>query len=143
MLTRRSLGVALGGAALTLAATEAQASRIGLMHSFENQPWQAPATNAAFNPARARQAVIRAAQANGWTTETAADGRLLATLLVRGKHTINVAITVMQGAFTVTYSGSHNMNYQKGPDGRDWIHPNYNVWVRTLSNAIRFELEKG
>lgn len=142
MLTRRSLGLALGGAAVALAAREAQASRIGLMHSFENQPWSAPA-NAAFNPAKARQAVIRAAQANNWTTETSADGRLLATLLVRGKHTINVAVTVMQATFSVTYSGSHNMNYQKGPDGRDWIHPNYNVWVRTLVNGIRFELEKG
>jgi hypothetical protein len=142
MLSRRSLGLVLGGAAMSLAATEAQASRIGPMQSFENQPWTAP-TNAAFNPARARQAVTRAAQANGWTVETTADGRLLATLLVRGKHTINVAVTVMQGAFSVTYAGSHNMNYQKGPDGRDWIHPNYNVWVRTFCNGIRFELEKG
>jgi hypothetical protein len=140
MLSRRSLGLALGGAALTLSATGAQATRIGLMHSFENQPWTVPGN--AFNPARARQAVIRAAQANRWTTEAIAGERLLATLLVRGKHTINVAITVQPGTFSVTYAGSHNMNYQKGPDGRDWIHPNYNVWVRTLCNGIRFELEK-
>jgi hypothetical protein len=142
MLTRRSLGLALGGAALALTATEAQASRIGLMHSFENQPFNGPA-NAAFNPARARQAVTRAAQANNWTVQTGADGRMVSTLLVRGKHTINVAVTVQPGTFSVTYVGSHNMNYQKGPDGKDWIHPNYNVWVRTLCNGIRFELEKG
>ncbi len=143
MLTRRTLSLTMGTATLTLAAGEAQASRIGLMHSFENQPWTAPATNAAFNPARARQAVIRAAQANQWTTETTVDGRLLATLLVRGKHTVVVAITVMPGVFSITYANSHNMNYQKAPDGKDWIHPNYNVWVRTLANSIRFELEKG
>lgn len=143
MLTRRLLSLTLGAAPLALTAGEAWASRVGIMHSFENQPWTAPAANAAFNPARARQAVIRAAQANNWTTETTIDGRLLATLLVRGKHTIVVAITVMSGAFSITYASSHNMNYQKGPDGKDWIHPNYNVWVRTLANAIRFELEKG
>lgn len=143
MLTRRILGLTLGAAAVALAGGEAQAARVGLMHSFVNQPWNAPATNAAFNPARARQAVIRAAQANQWTTEITADGRLLATLLVRGKHTVVVAIAVIPGAFSITYASSHNMNYQKGPDGKDWIHPNYNVWVRTLANSIRFELEKG
>lgn len=143
MLTRRLLGLALGAATLALAAGEAQAARVGLMHSFENQPWTPPVANAAFNPARARQAVTRAAQANKWTTEVTADGRLLATLLVRGKHTIVVAITVMPGVFSITYASSHNMNYQKAPDGKDWIHPNYNVWVRTLVNSIRFELEKG
>ena len=141
MLTRRSLGIALGGAAV-LAASEAQASRVAVMQSFENQPWNAPA-NARFNPARASQAIIRAAQANNWTVQTSADGRLQATLLVRNKHTINVAIVAQPGTFSVTYAGSHNMNYQKGPDGRDWIHPNYNVWVRTLCNGIRVELEKG
>jgi len=142
MLTRRSLGFALSGAALALAATEAKASRIGLMESFNNQSWNAPA-NVAFNPAKARQAVTRAAHANNWTSQTGADGRLVATLLVRGKHTVNVAVEVQAGSFSVIYVGSHNMNYQKGPDGRDWIHPNYNIWVRTLCNGIRFELEKG
>jgi hypothetical protein len=143
MLSRRSLSWALGGAALTLAAGEAQASRIQPMQSFDNQPWNAPTGNAAVNSARTRQAVTRAAQANKWTTEVTADGRLLATLFVRGKHTIIVSVVVQPGVFSVGYSSSINMNYQKGTDGKDWIHPNYNVWVRTLVNAIRFELEKG
>ena len=143
MLSRRSLSWALGGAALTLAAGEAQASRIQPMQSFDNQPWNAPTTNAAFSPAKTRQAVTRAAQANKWTTEVTADGRLLATLFVRGKHTIVVAVVVQPGVFSVSYSSSNNMNYQKAPDGKDWIHPNYNVWVHTLVNSIRFELEKG
>jgi len=143
MLSRRSLSLALPGVALTMVAGEAHAARVQPMQSFDNQPWNAPTTNAAFSPAKTRQAVIRAAQANKWTTEVTADGRLLATLFVRGKHTIVVSVVVQSGVFSVGYSSSINMNYQKAPDGKDWIHPNYNVWVRTLVNAIRFELEKG
>lgn len=105
--------------------------------------------------ASVRDRIIEACTASGWSvTPGAAPDTLVATLVVRNKHTIQTTITYAIDAFNVTYHDSVNMNYAvkepnpyaPGPntDGfqvrTEVIHPHYNRWVGTLVSAIQTRL---
>lgn len=85
------------------------------------------------------QAIQAAAGARNWTIATQSDGKLLATLHVRGKHTIVVAITYAADKYSLSYNSSVNMNYGIR-DGLSVIHPFYNKWVQELKESIRVAL---
>jgi hypothetical protein len=103
-----------------------------------------------------KQAIQTAAAAKGWSIGYQADGKLLATLMVRGKHTIVVEIPYAVDKYSLIYKDSTNMKYApsgKPMDNRDptsmrsgtghtgaVIHPYYNRWVQELKEAIRLEL---
>jgi hypothetical protein len=94
-----------------------------------------------LNADQVKKAIVAGASAKGWTTEPQNDGSLLATLVVRNKHTVIVSIAYTSDAYSVTYKGSDNMNFGQR-DGQDVIHPFYNRWVTALLEAIRIELLK-
>ncbi len=88
-----------------------------------------------------KQAILAAATTKGWSIAYQPDGKLLATLNVRNKHTIVVEIAYTANSYSLTYKDSTNMNYAV-VDSERVIHPNYNKWVQDLSAAIRGELLK-
>jgi hypothetical protein len=90
--------------------------------------------------AQIKQAIQSTAAARQWTVVDQGPGRLLATLHVRGKHTVVTLITYTPDRFSVVYSDSINMHYSPGPDGGGVIHPFYNRWVQGLADAIRVSL---
>ena len=82
-----------------------------------------------------------AAMLKNWSIEDKGQGAILATLNVRGKHTIMVNITYTASSYSFTYNNSVNMNYTQD-GGQGVIHPNYNKWVQDLRKAIQIELLK-
>lgn len=91
--------------------------------------------------AHVKQAIMVGAAAKGWTTAEQEDGKLLATVNVRSKHTVMVLIAYTPAKYSLTYQNSIGMNYDQ-QDGQPVIHPSYNKWVQGLQEAIRTELFK-
>ena len=76
-----------------------------------------------------------------WKIEPSSDGNLLASVVVRGKHIVRVAISNTATTFSVVYNSSVDMKASKGPEGVT-IHPFYNRWVGDLVKAIKDELSR-
>ena len=121
--------------ALALFALNAQARTAG-MGNFDNLP----VTNAKgepASPAQMKAAVIQGAAARGWTLSDIRNDRAIATIQVRGKHTVTTDVLFTAGQVSVKYKDSVNMNYT----GNE-IHPNYNAWVQNLVDSIRVAASK-
>jgi hypothetical protein len=103
----------------------------------------AVATNSSKAPSaeQVKQAIITAAGSKGWSIAYQADGKLLATLVVRSKHTIVVEIGSTADSYSLRYKDSTNMNFGER-DGVPSIHPYYNKWVLYFKETIRVELLK-
>ena len=80
-------------------------------------------------------AIMRGGSGLQWAMTKEAPGRILATLVVRSKHSITVNVNYTETSFAITYQDSMNMKY----DGTQ-IHRRYNLWVMNLSNAITREI---
>ena len=103
-----------------------------------------------------KQAINAAATLKGWTVAYTADGSLLATLVVRNKHTIVVKVDYDVNKYSINYNDSKNMKYgiidvqstivstnkDQSRNGQIEIHPFYNKWVLGFKNAIQAELIK-
>jgi hypothetical protein len=89
-----------------------------------------------------KDAIVRAANRQKWTMTYSPSGdRMLATLVVRNKHTVMVGIAYSADAYSLKYDSSINMNYRV-QDGTPVIHPFYNTWVQNLVTAIQMELKQ-
>jgi len=110
----------------------------------------------ALQTEQVKQAITAAAVSKGWTVAAPEAGTILATLLVRNKHTVVVKIDYDTRQYSIHYHDSKNMKYQIidvqktiasfGADtslnGQGEIHPFYNRWVQDLKEAIQAELLK-
>lgn len=108
----------------------------------------------ALQAADVKQAITLAGIPQKWTIKNNADGSLLATLVVRNKHTIVVKIDYNEKDYSIHYSDSNNMKYEisraqatlaqvpadHSQDGQPLIHPFYNKWVKTFKDNIGLEL---
>jgi hypothetical protein len=118
-----------------------------------------PITSAGAVPVRAeqvKQAIREGASTRGWKIADEPGNKMLATLVVRNKHTVMVEIAYSATRYSLVYRDSVNMKYhaEYSPDprtpagrsagiyakGRPSIHPAYNDWVRQLKDAIDAEL---
>jgi hypothetical protein len=102
------------------------------------------AVRASGQPASAEQirAAMQAAGApRGWQFTPAGNGKSLAVLNVRGKHSVSADVTYASGRYSIKYRDSSNMNFEPG-DGAGKIHPKYNMWVQTLIDDTRVQLAK-
>ncbi len=90
-----------------------------------------------------RQAIVAAAATTKypWTVSTSEAGALVATTVVRDKHTVSVNVKYSGARYSVSYRDSANMKYEVD-DGVAKIHPFYNTWVQELIDAINAELKK-
>jgi len=95
------------------------------------------------SPASVKEAIIAAARNKAWEVTEQSSGKLVATLHVRGKHTVVTEITYNAENFSLKYRDSTNMKYEAaGKDGKPAIHPFYNRWVIELKDAITKELAR-
>lgn len=91
--------------------------------------------------AQVKQSIVQAATVQNWQVTETLDGRLNATLVVRGKHYMTIEIPYTTTQYSLIYKNSINLNYEV-LEGTPVIHPNYNKWVQNFSNSIRIELSK-
>jgi hypothetical protein len=106
-----------------------------------------------------KEAIQAAARTKGWTLAYEPGDKIVATLVVRNKHTVIVEIAYSGERYSLMYRDSVNMKYSPGTDrpkaydlsssmrgyrqpAGQVIHPFYNDWVRELKDAIRLELLK-
>ncbi len=140
-MTLRSLPFLAAAVALALVATPAAARSPVPLVEFKDQAIP-PRDGKAPTDDQVRAAIERAATVLSWTVVPAGENRLLATLVVRNKHTIAVNLTWTPDKLSATYASSVNMKYEmtaKGPV----IHPFYNDWVKTFVELILAEVAKG
>ncbi len=86
------------------------------------------------------KALLQAAPVRGWTIEDGGPGKAVATLEVRGKHTIKVDVEYTERSISFKYKDSVNMKYGSDDEGKPVIHPFYSKWVRNLLSDLRIEL---
>ncbi|WP_018174591.1 MULTISPECIES: hypothetical protein [unclassified Thioalkalivibrio] len=86
------------------------------------------------NAEQMQQAIRNAGAALGWQMSETEPGLLEGRLSLRD-HIAVVEIPYSDGAYSIRYKDSSNLDYE---DGR--IHPNYNNWVQNLDNQIRAEI---
>jgi len=86
------------------------------------------------------RALRQAAPHRGWSIEEAGPGKAVATLDVRGKHSVKVDIGYTEKSMSFKYKDSVNMKYGSDEEGKPVIHPFYIKWVRTLLSDVRAEL---
>lgn len=103
-----------------------------------------------------KKSISAAAVSKGWSVAHIADGSLLATLVVRNKHTVVVKIDYDTTKYSINYHDSKNMKYgvinvqstvissnvDTSHNGQGEIHPFYNNWVQNLKDAIHSEFLK-
>lgn len=77
-----------------------------------------------------------------WKREPAGPNAFLATLQVRGKHTIKVEIRWSADRYSALYKDSVDMNFETTKKKGPVIHPFYNKWVDELLVSINAELAK-
>jgi hypothetical protein len=77
-----------------------------------------------------------------WSFREQGEGVLVGTLVIRGKHTARVNVRYSATQLSILYRDSEKLNFEKGKDGRDSIHPNYNKWVSNLLRAIKREVQR-
>ncbi len=107
--------------------------------NLENQPIAA-ASGKPLSLDDVAKALRQAAPIRGWSIEEAGSGKAVATLDVRGKHSVKVDIGYTEKSLSFTYKDSTNMKYGLDDEGKPVIHPFYIKWVRTLLSDVRAEL---
>jgi glyceraldehyde-3-phosphate dehydrogenase/erythrose-4-phosphate dehydrogenase len=92
--------------------------------------------------AEVKAAIVSAPAPRPWEFSERAPGQLIATLNVRGKHTVVANITYTADHYSITYRDSINMKYAPSGGSAGVIHPFYNQWIDELRAAIRLQLTK-
>lgn len=80
-------------------------------------------------------AIVRGGQQRGWVIKQVSEGQLEGTLNVR-THVAVVDITHDTERFSIKYKRSVNLLYSN-EGGTEFIHRNYNSWVRFLESDIK------
>ncbi|KAA2285958.1 hypothetical protein [Arenimonas fontis] len=83
-----------------------------------------------------REAVITAGIPRGWHLVEDQPGRAVLRNVIRGKHTVVVAVVYDQSSFRIEYVSSENLNYRE-KRGKAYIHPKYFQWTNNLAQDIR------
>lgn len=124
-------------AVLAFVSLHAAARQVVQIVNYENVPIDVPG----LSEAQVRNAIEGAARQREWDVRQIAPGKLLATLVVRGKHTVQVEIAYSPQTYSLTYRDSVNMKFTPGL-GAGQIHPFYNRWVGELNQGIRIAVSK-
>jgi hypothetical protein len=89
-----------------------------------------------------RRAITTAAAGRKWTLTESGSGHMIATLVIRSKHTLVIDIRYSASMLDLRYRDSENLNYHKFDNGGRVIHPNYNNEVKALFDAINAALQQ-
>jgi hypothetical protein len=96
---------------------------------------------AGVSQAAAKEAVVNAVLARGWTVAEESADQIVADLHVRA-HWAQVGIDIEEEAVLISYRNSENLRYTERSDGRIVIHSNYLAWVDNLVSDIRIHLAR-
>lgn len=86
-----------------------------------------------------RAIVVGAGRAGAWSASDSTPGRLKLTLMTRA-HVAVVEVSYDTQSYSIRYADSSNLNYKKGNNGEELIHPHYNGWVQKLKINIDRQL---
>ena len=87
------------------------------------------------------QGITAALISRGWSvTKKDSDGKMVAQIIVRGRHTLVVDIAYGATWYDVTYKSSDNLKYKDNGDGTATIHGNANKWLRNIHQDIAKQL---
>lgn len=86
-------------------------------------------------PDTLRGAIAGAGAVRGWQLIEEAPGRMTLRNVIRGKHTVVVAVVYDPQGFQIEYVSSENLNY-KERRGQAYIHPKYHQWIANLAQDI-------
>ncbi|MBM3116567.1 hypothetical protein [Jeongeupia naejangsanensis] len=87
-----------------------------------------------------KTAIITAATKRKWQATEVSPGQIDASITVRSRHMVKVAISYDDHGVAIRYLDSADMDYQPA-EGRTYIHGNYMKWTETLANDIRKQLD--
>jgi hypothetical protein len=82
-----------------------------------------------------KEGILRAMRLRDWTAQSTSNSKIVAQVIVRGKHTLVVDIHFDNNSFDIDYKNSTNLNYAVN-NGEEQIHPNANTWMSNLSTDI-------
>ena len=131
----RLLGSCVIALALCVAGPAYALERI---QNFENMPVKTK-TGEPASPQEVRDTIVAAGAALNWDFADAGPDRLRGTLIVRGRHMVEVLIPYSAERYSVLYLNSSQMSYREDGDVRE-IHPNYNAWVRQFVHRVSIQL---
>jgi hypothetical protein len=86
-------------------------------------------------PDTLRGAIADAGAVRGWQLIEEAPGRMTLRNVIRGKHTVVVAVVYDPQGFQIEYVSSENLNYRERR-GQAYIHPKYHQWIANLAQDI-------
>jgi hypothetical protein len=89
----------------------------------------------ALAPEKTRSAIVEALGARGWLLAKEEPGEMYATLHLR-THTAQVLVSYDTEEVSIKYLDSENLKYRQNKKGKEYIHKNYNSWVKTLLKDI-------
>lgn len=124
--------------AFALISSNAFAGRTAPLTNIENMP-VVTGSDKAPSADQVRQAIVYAVNSAKWTATPAQDGKMIASIEVRNKHTLTVEIAYNATSYSIRYKDSINLNHGFEEDV-EVIHPNANKWMVNLKEAIRNEL---
>ena len=86
-----------------------------------------------FSLEEVQATILDGCAARGWAASVESEGRISASILVRGKHLAQIAIPFNTSNYSLVYVASENLDYSAR---RQTIHRNYRKWVLKLSRTI-------
>jgi hypothetical protein len=87
--------------------------------------------------AEVQSAIIKASRARGWAPQIEGEGRIVASILVRGRHYAEVEIPFDTLAYAIRYRTSRELDFN---ERKQTIHGNYNRWVALLARDINQQI---
>jgi hypothetical protein len=87
--------------------------------------------------AEVQSAIIRATRARGWAPQPEGEGKIVASILVRGRHYAEVDIPFDAFGFSIIYRTSRELEFN---ERKQTIHGNYNRWVALLARDINQQI---
>lgn len=78
--------------------------------------------------------IRKALKGRDWEIKSSDGGRITARYS-RNEYSVKIAVVYNSKTITIKYVDSDHLNYEK-KDGKAYIHPSYNRWVRILEKDI-------
>lgn len=95
-----------------------------------------PVSVATGSAEETREVIQKALMRRGWAIGKEEPGAIHA-MLSNSAYTAVILLTYDAESVNISYSDSTNLKYRKNRKGREYIHKNYNKWIKRLAGDIR------